>query len=145
VTTTDPPASPAAFGVEVGDATGCQTLAGTEPQLLCPMPGGVVEYLQVADPGAAYRRVAGRDDEIAARGEAACASGHPEARAWARPEAPDTVAGRYLCRVFEDRAELWWTVDDAKLLGHASRRDADLASLFDWWRARSEHARADHP
>jgi hypothetical protein len=134
----EPASGPAGFGVEVGDTTGCQTLAGSEPQLLCPMEGGVVEYLQVTDPAAAYRRVAGPEVAIAARGEAACASGRPEARAWARPEAPEVVAGRYVCRVFEDRAELWWTVDDANLLGHASRNDADLASLFGWWRTRSE-------
>jgi hypothetical protein len=132
------------FDAAVGDITGCQSLAGAEPQLLCPFPDGVVEYTQVADAATAYRRVAGADDAIAARGEAACATGRSEERAWARPDAPATEVGRYLCRVVGDRAEIWWTVDDAGLLGHAFRRDDDLAALFSWWRSGTE-GEPEHP
>jgi hypothetical protein len=133
-----------AFAFDIGDTTGCQTRSGVTPQLLCPLPDGTVEYLQVEDPEAAYRRIAGPDDATPSRGEAACARGHADERAWARPQAPAEVAGRYLCRLFEGRAEIWWTVDDSGLLGHAFRRDSDLAGLFTWWRARGE-GHAEHP
>ena len=104
----------------------------------------MVEYTQVVNPTTAYRQVAGADDAVAARGDAACATGRPEERAWSRPVAPATTAGRYFCRVADGRAEIWWTVDDAGLLGHAFRRDDDLAALFSWWRARAEGA-PEHP
>ena len=71
-------------------------------------------------------------------GEAACARGRDDERSWSRPDAPDRVAGRYRCQVAATRAEMWWTVDDAGVLAHATRTDGDLAALFSWWRARSE-------
>jgi hypothetical protein len=134
---------PAAFGVDVGDTSGCQTLAGAEPSLLCPIDGGIVEYVQVRDALAEYRLVAGPDDGVAADGEPACADGRGEERAWATPDAPTAVAGRYLCRVVDGRAELWWTVYDDDVLAHASRRDGDLAALFTWWRA--QESTRGHP
>jgi hypothetical protein len=134
----------ATFAAVVGDSAGCQTLSGVEPQLLCPIPDGVVTYTQVANPMKGYASVAGTGDAVAARGDAACATGRTDERAWARPGAPAIVAGRYFCRVDGARAEMWWTVDDAGLLGHAHRRDDDLVALFSWWRARSEEA-PDHP
>ena len=136
-TTTITVRPPVTFAASVGDTTGCQSLAGSEPQLLCPIPDGVVEYTQVDDAQASYRLVAGADDGVGARGEAACAHGRADERAWARTGAPTVVAGRYLCRVTDDRAEIWWTVYDGHLVGHAFRRDDDLAALFAWWR--------DHP
>jgi len=134
----------ATFAAVVGDTAGCQTLAAPEPQLLCPIPEGVVTFTQVANPMAGYSSVAGTGDAVAARGDAACAAGKPDERAWARPEAPAVVAGRYFCRVDGERAEMWWTVDDVGLLGHAHRHDDDLVALFSWWRGRSEVA-PDHP
>jgi hypothetical protein len=136
----------AVFDVPVGDRTGCQTLGGPEPQLLCPLPDGVVEYLQVSSPLAAYARAIGptRPHGETTATESACARGEPEERPWATPTEPEVVAGRYLCRVEGGRADLWWTVDDARLLGHAFRRDGDVSALFTWWRGRRE-GDTDHP
>jgi hypothetical protein len=128
-----------AFTARVGDTPGCQTLAAAEPQLLCPLPGGVVTYTQVADPRAAYERVPHVLDGSTPSDARACAAGQSEERAWAWPQTPQQVAGRYLCRAGTTAAEMWWTVDDAGILGHAVRRDGDLPALFSWWRARREH------
>jgi hypothetical protein len=132
-------AVPATFAAVIGDRTGCQGLAGTDPQLLCPIPEGVVEYTETASVEAAYRHIVGGDDGVGARGEAECANGRTEERAWARPSDPTHAAGRYVCRVVGARAEMWWTVDDAGVLGHAIRHDGDLAALFSWWRQSNEH------
>jgi hypothetical protein len=127
------------FTADVGDTAGCQALVADEPQLLCPMSGGVVTYAQVADVHTGYDRVA-RAAAVTRRGDHdGCATGLPDERAWARPESPEVVAGRYVCRVDRAAAEIWWTVDDVDLLGHAVRRDGDLAALFSWWRAHDEH------
>ena len=127
------------FTATVGDTTGCQTLAAAAPQLLCPIPNGTVTYMQVTDLASRYRAAAGPDDRVAERGDAACARGHDDERAWSRPDTPAQVAGRYRCRVAPTRAEMWWTVDDAGVLAHATRADGDLAALFSWWRAHAEH------
>jgi hypothetical protein len=127
------------FTAAVGDTTACQTLAAAEPQLLCPIPNGTVTYMQVTDLASRYRAVAGADDGVAERGVAACARGQQDERAWSRPAAPVEIAGRYRCRITSTRAEMWWTVDDAHVLAHATRADGDLAALFSWWRARAEH------
>ncbi len=73
------------------------------------------------------------------RGVPACAAGTDDERSWADPASPTTSAGRYLCRVVDGRAEMWWSADAAGVIGHASRVDDDLAALFSWWRARTEH------
>jgi hypothetical protein len=127
-----------AFDPVVGDTAGCQTLAATQPQLLCPLPGGTVTYMQVTDVHAAYRRHIG-DGSRDAPADGGCATGLAEERAWSRPAAPDVPAGRFACRVDATAAEMWWTVDDAHVLAHAVRRDGDLATLFSWWRAHDEH------
>jgi hypothetical protein len=140
------------FAADVGDRVGCQTLSASEPQLLCPLPGGVVTYTQVGDRSAARRRVdrvadtdadtgtdTDTDTDAGAIDGDPCATGRSGSRAWARPQAPQTAAGAYACRVHADLAEIWWTVDDARLVGHAIRHDGDLAALFSWWRAHSEH------
>jgi hypothetical protein len=136
------------FAADVGDRAGCQTLNASEPQLLCPLPGGVVTYTQVADVRAAHTRV----DRVADPGPISdgptgspsaaddpCATGRSSSRAWARPQTPQTSAGEYACRTDENVAEIWWTVDDARVFAHAVRHDGDLAELFSWWRTRNEH------
>ena len=109
------------------------------PQLLCPIPSGTRHVHAGHRPRVAYRAAAGADDGVAERGDAACARGHDDERAWSRPDTPTQVAGRYRCRVATARAEMWWTVDDAGVLAHATRADGDLAALFSWWRAHAEH------
>src|SRR5262245_54709213 len=127
------------FRVAVGDTTGCQALVAAEPQLSCPLPsgGGTVTYTQVDDAAARYRVVVG-DAHAIRDGDAACARGDADERAWSRPSAPTVVAGRYACRAAGSRAELWWTVDDVGLVGHATSANGDLAALFTWWRDHHE-------
>ena len=132
------------FTAEIGDRSGCQTLAGTVPQLLCPIPQGTVTYIEADDVEVRYRRIAGPDAGTGKRGRGtrgapACAAGTDDERSWADPASPTTSAGRYLCRVVDGRAEMWWSADAAGVIGHASRVDDDLAALFSWWRARTEH------
>ena len=135
----------ATFAAVVGDTAGCQTLAGVEPQLLCPIPDGVVDVYPGGEPDEGV--LGGRRDRRRSRGARATRRARPgsptSARGHAR-ERPRSSAGRYFCRVEGARAEIWWTVDDVGLLGHAHRRDDDLVALFSWWRARSEEA-PDHP
>src|SRR5262245_58169253 len=128
-----------AFAVAVGDTTGCQALVAAEPQLSCPLPSGsgTVTYTQVDDAAARYRVVVG-DARAIRHGDAACARGDADERAWSRPSAPTVVAGRYACRAAGSRAELWWTVDDVGLVGHATSANGDLAALFTWWRDHHE-------
>jgi hypothetical protein len=97
------------FTATVGDTTGCQPLAAVAPQLLCPIPDGTVTYMQVTDLASRYRAAAGTDDRVAERGDAACARGHDDERAWSFPT-PTQVAGRYRCRVALTHAEMWWTI-----------------------------------
>jgi len=127
------------FRVGVGDTTGCQALVAAEPQLSCPLPSGAgaVTYTQVDDAAARYRVVVG-DVHAIRHGDAACARGDADERAWSRPSTPTLIAGRYACRAAGSRAELWWTVDDIGLVGHATRTDGDLAALFTWWRDHHE-------
>jgi len=139
------------FGVDVGVRSGCQQLTAVEPQLSCPIPNGTVVYTEVVDAAARYDGVAGPIAGGTATGAPACAAGHAEERAWSRPSSPTAVAGRYSCRVAAGRADLWWSVDDAGLVAHATRADGDLASLFTWWRVHSEppspapNTRREHP
>jgi hypothetical protein len=127
------------FDVAVGDTTGCQTLVAVEPQLSCPLPSGAgtVTYTQVGDAPARYRITVG-DAHAIRHGDAACARGAADERAWSQPSAPAAIAGRYACRAAGGRAEMWWTVDDIGLVGHATRTDGDLAALFTWWRDHHE-------
>ena len=103
---------------------------GAEPQLLCPMPDGVVEYTQVVNPTTAYRQVAGAEDAVAARGDAACATGRPDgarvgaARSRRRRPPVATSAGS---KAGAPRSGGRSTM--RRLLGHAFRRDDDLAAL----------------
>jgi hypothetical protein len=110
-----------------------------------PIPAGRVEYSQPGNVTEAYRAVAGPDDGVAARGDAACARGVPEERAWSQPEAPAVEAGRYLCRRVGARAEMWWIETATGVLAHAVREDGDLAALFTWWRGQSYDANAEDP
>jgi hypothetical protein len=41
--------------------------------------------------------------------------------------------GRYHCSLAEDRAEIVWFSEPAAVLGVATRADADLRSLYQWW------------
>jgi hypothetical protein len=125
------------FDVAVGATTGCQALVGAEPQLTCPLPAGTVTYTQVDDAAARYRVVVG-DAHPIRHGDAACARGAADERAWSQPSAPTVIVGRYACLAAGGRAEMWWTVDDIGLVGHATRTDGDLAALFTWWRDRHE-------
>jgi hypothetical protein len=82
--------------------------------------------------GPAFRKIAGGAPK-AASGPAACASGHPDERAWSIASAPQQAVGRYLCRLEGGRAAIWWTHGDR--LWHALASDADLAALFTHWSA----------
>jgi hypothetical protein len=110
-----------------------------------PIPAGRVEYWQPGNVTEAYSAVAGPDDGIAARGDAACARGVPEERAWSQPNAPAVEAGRYLCRRVGARAEMWWIESATGVLAHAVREDGDLAALFTWWRGQRDDATAEDP
>lgn len=113
--------------------------AGSAVVLTCPPPAGMrlVRYEVHVTRDALerrYRMMAGEPGTTPERGAPACAKGEPDARSWSRAAAPRTVVGWYSCRISSGRAEMWWTDRDALVLGHAVRTDADLATLFEWWR-----------
>ena len=99
--------------------------------------GVEVELREPADLEAAYRAVA-PDDGVAAVGPSTCANGAAEERAWSSPGAPEQAAGRYRCRFESGRAAIWWTVEDAGVLAHATAANDDLAALFAWWLAQTD-------
>ena len=136
-TTTVPAVRP--FTATVGDTTGCQTLAAVAPQLLCPIPDGTVTYMQVTDLASRIARPREPTTRVAERGDAACARGHDDERAWSRPTRRRRSPAATAAGSPRRRAEMWWTVDDAGVLAHATRADGDLAALFSWWRAHAEH------
>lgn len=43
--------------------------------------------------------------------------------------------GRLMCYSSATAPELWWTYEDAPILGIATRRDGDSDALLRWWRA----------
>ena len=83
-------------------------------------PSGTVTYMQVTDLASRYRAAAGTDDRVAERGDAACARGHDDERAWSRPDTPTQVAGRYRCRVAPAHAD---DVVDGRRCRRARARD----------------------
>jgi hypothetical protein len=66
-------------------------------------------------------------------GPSACAEGRPEERAWSEAAAPARTVGRYRCSLVDGEARLEWTSERAGVLGIATRADADLRSLYQWW------------
>ncbi len=109
-----------------------------------PIPGGRVEYSQPGNATEAYRAVAGPDDGVAARGDAACARGVPEERAWSKPRARGRSRSLFVSPR-RQRAEMWWTETATGVLAHAVREDGDLAALFTWWRSQRDDASAEDP
>ena len=139
-------AAPAPGSTTVTHVTSPQTSTRPAPSTDCRVPlavgratqcvvDGVDLVVQRYSPGtvgAAYRSNA--DAEAAPHdGPPVCAKGLPDERAWATAAAPQTIAGRYRCRIEAGRAAMWWTRGDR--LVHAVARTPDLAGLFAWWRA----------
>ena len=116
------------------DRTRC-SIAGVDVEYRLAATGALQSaYLAAVLPGYA----GGASALAAGSGPPACARGAEDERAWSRPAAPASVAGRYACRIEQGRAAMWWTVDSRGLLAHASAADGDLASLFEWWESHSE-------
>ncbi len=86
-----------------------------------PIPGGRVEYSQPGNVTEAYRAVAGPDDGVAARGDAACARGVPEERAWSKPE---RARGRSRSLPVSPRRRARGNVVDRDRYGRARARSA---------------------
>jgi predicted outer membrane lipoprotein len=99
------------------------------------IPGGRVEVTTPPDLARAFRAATGGGVGAAASGPARCAAGQPEERAWSQADAPTISVGRYVCRIENQRATLWWSDEQTGELGHATRDDADLGALFAWWLA----------
>lgn len=100
---------------------------------------GPADALRAAYLGGVLPELSGGSATLAAgSGAPACARGAEDERAWSRPAEPKRAVGRYACRIEQGRAAMWWTVDDRGLLAHATAPDADLISLFAWWRTHSE-------
>jgi hypothetical protein len=87
----------------------------------------------------AYRAGVGALPANARSGPAGCSAGQADERAWSRPAEPTVAVGRFRCVVAEGRAEMWWTDEVRGLVAHARAFDGDLAHLFAWWEARTEH------
>jgi hypothetical protein len=118
----------------LGDSGGCVDVHGAAwPEVSCLIGSVRVEARLVGRGGAlgAYMKAAGARPSPR-RGPPACASGHPDERAWSRPAAPSRPVGRYSCSIEGDHAGLWWT-DDHGVVAHVVAADGDLARLFAWW------------
>jgi hypothetical protein len=119
----------------IGGGTGCVDVRGGMPEVTCVVGAVRVDARLVGAAGAlrSYTAAAGANP-AAHQGPPACASGHDDERAWARPVAPTRPAGRYRCRLEAGHAAIWWT-DDHGVVAHAVAADRDLARLFAWWRS----------
>jgi hypothetical protein len=119
----------------------CSDVPGPTPELRCWIDNVSVDYRLLGIPSAlpTYQAKIGDLAPEERSGPPACASGHPEERAWSRPGLPLAAAGRYRCTIVSGRAEMWWMNMREGLLAHAIALDDDLGRLFAWWRARPEH------
>ena len=123
-----PDAIAATCGAHRSDTTGVVTVDCT--------PGrGVValQYRGFSSVAAVRDAYAATAAIVGGAGPAGCAGGAPEERSWASPASPTVPSGRYGCSVVEGRARLVWTSERNHVLALASRADADLRSLFEWW------------
>jgi hypothetical protein len=108
---------------------------GSEVVVDCT-PGRGVDHLRYrafaspADLRAAYDRDGGHRGGT---GSPVCAAGGPEERTWSGSAAPSRPLGRYRCSLDRGRARLVWTDARARVIADATRTDADLRSLYEWW------------
>ena len=111
-----------------------------------PIPGGRVEYSQPGNVTEAYRAVAGPDDGVAARGDAACRA---RRRRRTRLVAAPRARGRSRSLPVSPRRRRAPRCGGRRPLRACSRTqcatDGDLAALFTWWRGQRDDANAEHP
>jgi hypothetical protein len=119
----------------LGEPEGCDDASVSVPELKCEIEGVRVEARLVApaDVDSVYATATGAS-VVAQDGQPACEHGKPDNRAWSRAAAPKVAVGRYLCRIEDGHAAMWWS-EEQGLVAHAVASDGDLARLFAWWRA----------
>jgi hypothetical protein len=66
-------------------------------------------------------------------GPSACATGVTDERSWSVAASPRVPVGRYRCELVVGRARIVWSNERVTVMGIASRADADLRSLYQWW------------